>query len=371
VFQELQKAAPGSTPAPDEELALWDCVRKSILDDSDGRKKFGQFLRKESGYFSSKDEVLRLERLIANLQAQGQDTEEDEAELERNKHRRDAALDELRPLRLALFRSIAASVVCRLGTETQRNALFTEQVEKARLLPEGQDPLKYMQNVIKEAIALCWQAHGVSADKQATLENELARVDEDADLKLLRPATKWATTWCLKEFPKPNPSKTGKAAKSAASATVAAPTKFSATVASVHGAPSASACVTLADVTAPVEQKRDDGKSSVTELNIPVKITCEQLSAGRLIRVKAVDCVLGGQIAHFMRQDGKQTVKIQEAKRDECATLVLKVMHQPGLLVSEKPHTEMCITSFDEDTPHSRWSGALLLRLPTVSECVF
>ena len=346
-FQTLQEAASGPSPADGDELALWDCVRKNILDDSKGRAAGRQFLRRECKYHASKDEVLRLERLIAQLapgEAQDDDLEDDRAELEDQKRKRDAALDDLRPVRLSLLKSVLASAVCMLGTEMQPSALFTEQADKARLLPEGQR-LKHMQDAIKETATLCWQAHEVSADKaQAALVNELAGLsDEDADLKLLRPAFKWPTSWCVNEF-KPAPK--AKPPKPAPVPDAVAPTRDSASP--------AAASVTLADVTAPMTQKPVVGKSARTELNVAVKVTCEKLCAGRLIRIKAADCVVGGEIAYFEKQDGKKVEKREEAKRGECVTVVVKVMHQPGLLISEKPHTDTRITAVDDDD-HSRW----------------
>ena len=353
VFRELQEAASGavSQPADGDELALWDCVRRSILDDKSGRLAFNQFLRTERNYFASKDEVLRQERHVATLAAGGalgDDIEEDRAELKDFEKKRDASLEEVRPLKLPLYRSIAASMVCSLGTEAHPSASFTEHVATARSLPDGES-LRHMQGWIKDATALCWQAHGVAADKQVTLNEDLNKLDEDADLKLLKAAARWATTWCLNEFKPKKASKTDKAAKGSFSASPAPAPAPPASAADTDPA-----CLTLADVTAPVEQRHVDSKSTQTELYVPVTIACDNLCAGQLIRMKASDCVVGGQIAHFAKQDGKKTVKLQEAKRSERVTLVLKVLHQPGLLISEKPHTEMRITSFDEDD-HSRW----------------
>ena len=357
VYEKLREAASlaASSRESDDELALWDCVRQSILDDKGGRLAFRQFLKQELKYSSSKDEVLRqtstLERLVATLaagEAEGDDIEEERAELAKLETTKDNALDELRPLRLSLIKSILASVVCRLGSESHPSAFFQEQVESARLLAEGSDALKHMQGAIKEATALCFQAHGVAADKQATLENELAKLAEDAELQLLRPAAKWPTAWCLNEFKpsaKPKLPRPDKGAK----APVPAPAPPTA-----DSAPSAAATLSLADVTARVELKPAESKATHTELNVPVKITCDKLCAGHLIRMKAVDCVVGGVVAYFVKHDGKKPTKLQEAKQNERVTLVLKVVHQPGLLVSETPHTDMRITSFD-DNEHSRW----------------
>ena len=350
VFRELQEAASGavSQPADGDELALWDCVRRSILDDKSGRLTFIEFLRKENNYFASKDAVLRQERLVATLAAGGalgDDIKEDRADLKDFERKRDAALEEFRKLKLPLYRSIAASMVCSLGTETHPSASFTEHAATARSLPDGES-LRHMQDWMKYATTLCWQAHGVVADKQVTLNEDLNKLDEDADLKLLKSAARWSTTWCLNEFKSKKASKTDKAAKGSSSASPAP-----APAPPASAADTAAACVPLADVTALVEQRPVD---SQTELHVPVTITCDILRAGQLIRMKASDCVVGGQIAYFAKQDGKKTVKLQEAKRSERATLVLKVLHQPGLLISEKPHTEMRITSFDEDD-HSRW----------------
>lgn len=365
VFRELQGAASGSVSQPAQchgaELALWDCVRRSILDDKSGRLAFNQFLRKERNFFASKDEVLRQERLVAALaagEALGDDIEDDKDELKELKNKEKAALEEFRPFKLPLFKSIAASIVCSLGTENHPSALFRKQVATARSLPDGES-LRHMQDVIKDVTALCWQAHGpgvaVDKKKQKQLNQDLDNANEDTDLlgdlKLLKAAARWATAWCLNEFePKP------KASKGTSSASPAPPLGRL----PAFAADTASACVMLADVTALVEQRHVDSKSSQTELNVPVTITCDNLCAGQLIRMKASDCVVGGQIAHFAKKDGKKTVKLQEAKRGKCVTLVLKVLHQPGLLISEKPYTEMRITSFDEDD-HSRWYKAMMM----------
>jgi len=371
MFEDLQAEAhvSGATSADDKgqnRLKLWDCVRQKILDDQSGRSLFRQFILKDSAYFAKKDEVLRqnstLQDLVASLspgEAEDEDIKKERAKVEKLELERDDALAELRTVRLTLYKSILASVTCRFGTETQPSALFTEQVAKARALPKEQDPLKRMQSVIKEVVSFCWQAHGVKdAKKQVELENDWAQLEEDDDLKLLKPAAKWPNSWCVNEFkpvPKPTLPKAGKAAKVPASAP-AAP------AATADSATPASGCITLADVTGPVEQKAADGKSAHTELSVPVKITCDKLCKGRLIRIKAVDCVVGGQIAYFVKQDGKKATKLQEANGNDCVTLVLQVMHQPGLLISEKPHADMRIMPFDDDD-HSRWFGALLLRL--------
>jgi hypothetical protein len=112
--------------------------------------------------------------------------------------------------------------------------------------------------------------------------------------------------------------------------------------------------VTLADVKGAIEQTLGDEK-----LSVAVMITCDQLDAGRSIRLKADDCVVGGQIAYFLKQDSKS--KQKEARRNDCVTLVLDVIYRPGLLISEKPFTEIRVTAFDDDD-HSRWSVAVLLR---------
>ena len=370
VFVDLQAEAhvSGATSADDKEqhrLKLWDCVRQKILDDQSGRSLFRQFIKKDSAYLAKKNEVSRqnsiLQDLVASLapgEAEDEDIKKERAKVEKLERERDDALAELHPIRLTLYKSILASVACRFGTETQPSALFTEQVAKAQELPKEQESLKHMQSVLKEAVSVCWQAHGVKADKQVTLENDWAKLEEDDDLKLLKPAAKWPNSWCVNEFkpvPKPTLPKAGKAAKVPASAP-ATP------AATADSATPASGCITLADVTGPVEQKAADGKSAHTELSVPVKITCDKLCKGRLIRIKAVDCVVGGQIAYFVKQDGKKATKLQEANGNDCVTLVLQVMHQPGLLVSEKPHADLRIMPFDDDD-HSRWFGALLLQL--------
>jgi len=372
VFKDLQAKAPisGATSADDTEQPrlkkLWNCIRQSILDDQSGRLLFRQFIKKDSAYFAKKDEVLTKNSLIQKLVAtyapgeeQDEDIEEKRAEVENLARENEVALAELKPMRLTLYKSILASVACRFGTETQPSAFLTEQVAKARALPKEQDPLKHMQSVIKEAVASCWQAHGIN-DNQVTLENDWARLEEDDDLKLLKPAAKWPNSWCVNEFkPVPKPPLL-KAAKVLAPAPAAPAT-------TADSAPPASGCITLADVTGPVELKPADGNSAHTELIVPVKITCKNLCKGRLIRIEAVDCVVGGQIAYFVKQDGK-TAKLPEANCNEFVTLVLQVMHQPGLLISTKPHVDMRITPFDDDE-HSRWFSALLLQLQIVSQC--
>lgn len=350
VFEKLQTAASSSaaSSARKEELELWDCVRRNILDDSSARKTFVEFLRKEHEYHACKDEVLRLQRLIVTLSsggAQDDDIEPETMKLRELQQAETVALDDLRPVKLSLLKSVLACTVCSLGTETQPNVVFEAHFEKARLLPKDQDPHKFMTGVMKEAMSTCWKAHGVTADRQAALENDLAKFDDDADFKLLRPASKWQTARCLKEFKtlpssKPAPSKVDRSAKGPGAAT--------------ESKMPYSPFVTLADVKGPIEQKLGGEK-----LSVAVMITCDKLEAGCAIRLKADDCVVGGQIAYFLKQDGKS--KQKEAVRNDCVTLVLDVIYQPGLLISEKPHTEIRITAFEDDD-HSRWSVAVLLR---------
>jgi hypothetical protein len=109
------------------------------LDDKSGRLAFNQFLTKERNFSASKDEVMRQERLVVTLaagEALGDDIQEDRAELEELKNKKHSALEELRQLRLPLYRSIAASMVCSLGKETHPSALFTKDAATARSLPE-------------------------------------------------------------------------------------------------------------------------------------------------------------------------------------------------------------------------------------------
>ncbi len=297
---------------------------------------------------ASKAEVLRLEKLIETLSsggAQVDDIETEKMELQELQHAETVALDDLRPVKLSLLKSVLACTVCSLGTETQPNVVFEAHFEEARLFPKDQDPHKFMTGVMKEAMSVCWKAHGVTADRQAALENDLAKFDEDADFKLLRPASKWQTARCLKEFKtlpssKPAPSKVDRSAKGPGAA--------------AESKVPYSPFVTLADVKGPIEQKLGGEK-----LSVAVMITCDKLEAGCAIRLKADDCVVGGRIAYFLKQDGKS--KQKEAVRNDCVTLVLDVIYQPGLLVSEKPHTEIRITAFEDDD-HSRWSVAVLLR---------
>jgi hypothetical protein len=129
VFEKLQTAASSSatSSARKEELELWDCVRRNILDESSARKAFVEVLRKERKYNASKDEVLRLEKLIATLSSGGaqlDDIEAEKMELQELQHAETVALDDLRTVKLSLLKSVLACTVCSLGTETQPNVVY-------------------------------------------------------------------------------------------------------------------------------------------------------------------------------------------------------------------------------------------------------
>jgi hypothetical protein len=343
VFEKLREA-PSSlagSSAREEELALWDCVRRNILDDSSARHTFVEcFLEQEFVCFERKDDVEKLEKLIAKLSdcgAQADGIERRKKQLEERKQAKQDALDEIRPVKLSLLRSVLASTVCSLETE------FEARCKEASLLP---NPQKFMDSESKETVTKCLQAHAVTCDKHNSFKADFDKYEEDADMKLLRSAHKLQDEKYRLKFEilpslKPAPSNTDKETVKGSVAAPARPVTPAATSS------------TLADVTGTVEQKPGNGNSSQTNLNIPVKVTCDKFCKGTFVRMRAADCVLVcGEIVKF--QQGK--TNLEEANRDDCMILVLKVLHGSisSLLVSKTQPAGMRITLFHDDD-HTRW----------------
>jgi hypothetical protein len=335
LFEKLQ-AAPSSlagSSAREEELALWDCVRRNIMDDSSARYTFVEvFLEKEFVCFERKDDVEKLEKLIARLsacQAQADGIEKKRERLEALRQDKQDALDEFRPVKLSLLRSVLASAVCSLETD------FEEHFKEANLLP---NPQKFMDGVSKETMSKCLKAHAVADDKMHnSFKADFDKYEEDADMRLLRSAHKLQDEKYRLQFEILPSSKPTKAVKGSATAP----------------AHSAATSFTLADVTGTVQQKPGNGNSAQIKLNIPVKVACDKLCKGTFVRMRAADCVLVcGEIENI--QQGK--TKLEEANRDDCAILVLKVLHGSfsSLFVSSTQPAGMRITPFDDDD-HTRW----------------
>jgi hypothetical protein len=340
VFEKLQ-AAPSSlagSSAREEELALWDCIRTNILDDSSARHTFVEvFLEQEFVYFERKDDVEKLEKLIAKLSdcgAQADGIERRKKQLEELKQAKQDALDKIRPVKLSLLRSVLASTVCSLEAE------FEAHFEKASHLP---NPQKFMDGESKQTMSKCLQAHAVTCDKHTAFQADFDKYEEDAEMKLLRSAhklqdQKYRLKFEMLPLSKRTPSNTEKKAVNGSAAAPARP---------------AATSFTLADVTGTVEQKPGNGNSTKTKLNIPVKVTCDKLCKGTFVRMRAADCVLVcGEIVEI--QQGK--TKFEEANRDDCVNLVLEVLHQSisSLFVSKTQPAGMRITLFDDDD-NTRW----------------
>jgi hypothetical protein len=383
VIQKLQVPVARSSSADEDELHLWICVRRCIFDedvlDPDGKSRcntkkgwpFRELARKENEFNLRKDKVIKQKALLQRLfesfppeeaQDDDSDLQQDKIRLQEFERKRDAALAELRLLRLSLYKSILASVVCTLGTATRQSSFFISQLAKFRVLP---DPLKHMQVVVKEALALCWSTHGVNAKDQSTYESkwgggsaeigEEDAVTADPDLKLLRTASKWPTTWLRETFDIVKSVKPIKRTESKVVLETQQARELSSNLLPASG------CVTLADVTAvPIEEPEDasDSRRSSVRLFVPVKILVNKLCKGTSVRIciKTADCIAGGEIAYFLKDDGDRKAKTEFVSRDDCVILVLKVNYRAStsLSLSIRRPDEMQITTLNDDD-HTRW----------------
>jgi hypothetical protein len=264
------------------------------------------------------------------------------AEVQELMPRPDEILVKLRPLRTRLYNSVLACFLVRFGTKDHPSAFFEEVVKHTRSLPKDEQ-LKYIQSVCKQQEAFCWQDHGITPGKQQQFQQ--LKVDS------LLSAAKWYTTWCKEEFEFKKDSKS-KESKKAAKGPASDPAHPK-----IGIVPSSSVCI--AKVTANITQRTT--KDDQLLLYVPVSITCDNLVAKQRIRLKAVDCLVGGEVVSFLQPDDKPKLPSKDnAKCNDCVTLVLKVIYVPGLLISEESHTDICITLFD-DTPHELWLAACCL----------
>jgi hypothetical protein len=347
----LKLQTESSCPDP-----LWQFVHSSILDGKSAGAAYRQYLIKEEEHNSLKSQVKRQRTLIDKLTAtlspgepEGDDITTEKAKLKKIEKDCDNAHDLTSPSRILLYRSVLACMVCRFGTETQPSSFYSEQMKHTESLPNAKDELN---SIISDQVTRCWKAHGFEKKYE---EKDLAHLLND-DTMLLRSAIAWTKGDIKEPTKKPKVSGGGKLIEDKAARATAL------VAATSDHTPPASATGTLADVTAPVEHIHKDGD---TVFSVAVKITCDELCAGRAIRMSAVDCLVGAKIKYFTSntEDGKilRAPRKDRAVCHECVIMVLEVAYQsdPELLILKKSPADLQILPI-ADSGHSRWLGALM-----------